>query len=65
MTGLHDDMSQFKDSYLSEDHSHMSVYCMWVKFKTGFLDSVERCILTKMTKTNTICHGSMIRLNSL
>ena len=25
MTGLRDHMSQFKDSYLSEDHSHMFV----------------------------------------
>ena len=51
MTGLRDHMSQFKESYLSEDHSHMSVYEMWVKFKTGFLEAVERFIPTKMTKT--------------
>ena len=51
MTGLRDHMSQFKDSYLSEDHSHMSVNEMWVKFKTDFLEAVERFIPTKMTKT--------------
>ena len=48
MTGLRDHITQFKESYLSEDHSHMSVNEMWVKFKTGFL---ERFIPTKMTKT--------------
>ena len=51
MTGLRDHMSQFKESYLSEDHSHMSVNEMWVKFKTGFLEAVERFIPIKMTKT--------------
>ena len=35
MVGLKDHvMAQFKDAYLSEDHSHMSVNYMWVKFKT-------------------------------
>ena len=35
-TGLCDHMSQFKESYLSEDHRHRSVNDMWVKFKIGF-----------------------------
>ena len=51
MSGLRDHMSHFKESYLSEDHSHMSVNEMWVKFKTGFLEAVERFIPSKMTKT--------------
>ena len=51
MPGLRDHVSQFKESYLSEDHSHMSVNEMWVKFKTGFLEAVERFIPSKMTKT--------------
>ena len=51
MSGPRDHMSQFKESYLSEDHSHMSVNEMWVKFKTGFLEAVERFIPSKMTKT--------------
>ena len=51
MSGLSDHMSQFKESYLSEDHSHMSVNEMWVNFKTGFLEAVERFIPSKMTKT--------------
>ena len=42
MTGLRDHMSQFLDSYLSEDHSLMSVNKMWVKLKTAFLEAVER-----------------------
>ena len=51
MSGLRDHMSQFKETYLSEDLSHMSVNEMWVKFKTGFLEAVERFIPSKMTKT--------------
>ena len=39
MVGLKDHMTQFKDAYLSEDHSHMSVNDMWVKFKTGFVEA--------------------------
>ena len=52
MTGLRDSMSQFKESYLSDDNSHMSINEMCVKFKTGLLEAVERFIPTKMTKTN-------------
>ena len=51
MVGLKDHMAQFKDAYLSEDHSHMSVNDMWVKFKTGFVEAVERFTPSKMTKT--------------
>ena len=51
MSGLRDHMSQLKESYFSEDYSHMSVNEMWVKFKTGFLEAVERFIPSKMTKT--------------
>ena len=51
MVGLKDHMAQFKDAYLSADHSHMSVNDMWVKFKTGFVEAVERFISSKMTKT--------------
>ena len=47
MSGLRDHMYKFKESYLSEDHSHMSVNEMWVKFKTGFLEAVERFIPSK------------------
>ena len=36
MSGLRDHMSQFKESYLSEGHSQMSVNEKWVKLKTGF-----------------------------
>ena len=34
--GIKDHMTQFKDRYLSEDHSQMPVNDTWVKFKTGF-----------------------------
>ena len=51
MVGLKDHMTQFKVVYLSEDHSYMSVNDMWVKFKTGFIEAVERFIPSKMTKT--------------
>ena len=51
MVGLKEHVAQFKDAYLSEDHSHMPVNDMWVKFKTGFVEAVERFIPSKMTKT--------------
>ena len=51
MVGLKDHITQFKDAYLSEDHSHMSVNDMWVKFKKGFVEAVERFIPSKKTKT--------------
>ena len=51
MVGLKDHMAQTKDAYRSEDHSYMSVNDMWVKFKTGFVEAVERFIPSKMTKT--------------
>ena len=47
MTGQRDHMSQFKESYLSEYHSNMSVNEMWVKFKTAFLEAVERLFQQK------------------
>ena len=50
MVGLKDHMTQCKDACLSEDHSHMSVNDMWVKFKTGFVEAVERFIPSKMTE---------------
>ena len=51
MVGLKDHMAQFKDTYLLEDHSHMSVNDMCVKFKTGFVEAVEWFIPSKMTIT--------------
>ena len=51
MVGLKDHMTQFKDAYLSEDLSHMSVNDMWVKFKTCFVEAVERFIPSKITIT--------------
>ena len=51
MVGLKDHMAQFNDVHLSEDHSNMSVNDIRVKFKTGFVDAVERFIPSKMTKT--------------
>ena len=50
MVGLKDHMTQFKDAYLSEDNSRMLVNDMWVKFKTGFVEAVERFIPSEMTK---------------
>ena len=44
VVGLKDHMAQFKDADLSEDPSHMSVNDKWVKFKTGFVEAVERFI---------------------
>ena len=51
MDGLRDHMAQLRDSFLSADHSHMSVIDLWVKFKSDFSAAMERFIPSKMTKT--------------
>ena len=56
MVGLKDHMTQFKYAYLSEDHSHMSVNDMWVKFKTG---SVVVDFLFIVTPIVGVCNCSM------
>ena len=51
MEGLRDHLVRFRDSFLSSDHSRMSVNDMWVSFKSQVLEAIERFIPTKMTKT--------------
>ena len=51
MDGLHDHMARYRDSFLSSDHSRMSVNDMWVSFKSEVLSAIERFIPSKMTKT--------------
>ena len=34
MDGLHDHLARYRDSFLSTDHSHVSVNDMWVSFKS-------------------------------
>ena len=54
MPGLRDHVSQFKESYLSEDHSHMSVN-----------ESREVYSIKNDQNKSTVCHGSMPRSNGL
>ena len=51
MDGLRDHLARYRDSFLSSDHSHMSVNDMWVSFKSEVLAAIERFISSKMTKT--------------
>ena len=51
MDGLRDHLARFRDTFLSSDHSHMSVNDMWVSFKSEVIAAIERFIPTKMTKT--------------
>ena len=51
MEGLRDHLARFSDSFLSSDHSYMSVNDMWVSFKSVVFVALERFIPTKMTKT--------------
>ena len=51
MDGLRDHLARFIDTFLSSDHSHMSVNNMWVSFKSEVIAAFERFIPTKMTKT--------------
>ena len=51
MNGLRDHLARYRDSFLSSDHSHMSVNDMWVSFKSEVIANIERFIPSKMTKT--------------
>ena len=51
MDGLRDQLARFRDTFLSSDHSHMSVNDIWVSFKSEVIAAIERLIPTKMTKT--------------
>ena len=51
MDGLRDHLARYRDSFLSSDHSHMSVNDMWVSFKFEVTAAIERFIPSKMTKT--------------
>ena len=51
MDGLRDHLARYRDSFLSSDHSHMSVNDMWVSFKSEVIAAIERFIPSKMTKT--------------
>ena len=44
MDGLRDHLATYRDSFLSSDHSHMSVNDMWVSFKSEVIAASERFI---------------------
>ena len=50
MDGLHDHLARYRDSFLSTDHSQVSVNDMWVSFKSEVLSAIEMFIPSKMTK---------------
>ena len=51
LDGLRDHLARYRDSFLSYDHSHLSVNDMWVGFKSEVIAAIERFIPSKMTKT--------------
>ena len=51
MDGLRDHLARYRDSFLSSDHSHMSVNDMWVSFKSEVIAAIEGFVPSKMTKT--------------
>ena len=51
MDGLRDHLARYRDSFLSSEHSHMSVNYMWVSFKSEVIAAIERFIPSKLTKT--------------
>ena len=61
MDGLHDHLACYRDSFLSSDHSRMSVNDMWVSFKSEALSAIERFIPSKMTKTKYSSIKRLIR----
>ena len=44
MDGLRDHLARFRGTFLSSDHSHMSVNDMWVSFKSEVIAAIERFI---------------------
>ena len=44
MDGLRNHLARYRDSFLSSDHSHMSVNDMWVSFKSEVIAAIERFI---------------------
>ena len=42
MNGLRDDLARYRDSFLSSDHSHLSVNGTWVSFKSEVIAAIER-----------------------
>ena len=62
MDGLRDHLARFRDTFLSSDHSHVSVNDMWVSFKSEVIAAI---IPTKMTKTKhslPLIDSSILRL---
>ena len=57
MDSLRHHLTCFKDSFLSSDHSHLSVNDMWVSFMSEVLAAIERFIPSKMTKTKYSLQG--------
>ena len=51
MDGLRDHLARFRDTFLSSDHSHMSVNDMWVSFMSEVIAAIQKFIQTKMTNT--------------
>ena len=47
MDGHLDHLARFKETFLSSDHSHMSVNDMWVSFKSEVIAAIERFIRRK------------------
>ena len=41
MDGLPDHLARYRDTFLSSDHSHMSVNDMWVSFKSEVIAAIE------------------------
>ena len=50
MDGLRDHLARYRDSFLSSDHSHMSVNDMWVSFKSEVIAAIERFIPSTMDR---------------
>ena len=50
-SSLTDSQSQIKPQVPAKVKHQEPVNDMWVKFKTGFVEAVERFIASKMTKT--------------
>ena len=65
MDGLRDQSARYRDTFLSSDHSHLSVNDMWVSFKSEVIAAIKSFLCQKWPRQNIAYHGSKVRPNAL
>ena len=48
ISGMKEELSQFRDEFLTLDHSSLSTEALWQKFKTAFLQAIDKFVPSKI-----------------